>query len=193
MERDIEILKKREEQKKEKYQTLEDGIYLDGRILNFERKVVLNTFTMLIPDTMKQMPKEYARIKYPSEFRPQQIFTTSDLDVNMGFTVFSKQIQQEDRMELLQQMQETIYRANQDGKQNACVLLKQVSGGYFTFRSHVMDSDLFQMMALITAGEWLIQGNFHCVYSEHIKWKRIVLLMLETIQILEKEEDTNKI
>ena len=95
MDRDLEILKKREERKKEKYQTLEDGIYMNGKILQFERKSILNTFTLYLPDIIKQMPKEYARIKYPSEFRPQQILTTCDLSVNLGFTVFPKQIQAE--------------------------------------------------------------------------------------------------
>lgn len=191
MERDIEILKKREERKKEGHQTLEDGIYMDGRILQFERKPILNTFTLFLPDVMKQMPKEYARIKYPSEFRPQQILTTCDLSVNLGFTVFPKQIQWEDQMELLRQMQAAIVRSNPDGKKSACILLQQVSGGYFTFRSHAMDSDLFQMMALISVGEQLVQASFHCIYSENTKWKKMILMLWETIQVIENEKEKN--
>ena len=35
---DEEILKIREQRKRERYCTLEDGIYMDGEILKFQRK-----------------------------------------------------------------------------------------------------------------------------------------------------------
>ena len=79
---DEELLEKREEAKKKKYQTLEDGIYLDGRVLSFERTGILDSFSVCLPDVMKIMPLDYARIKYPSEFRPQMILTTEDLSVS---------------------------------------------------------------------------------------------------------------
>ena len=79
---DEELLEKREEAKKKKYQTLEDGIYLDGRVLSFERTGILDSFSFCLPDVMKIMPLDYARIKYPSEFRPQMILTTEDLSVS---------------------------------------------------------------------------------------------------------------
>lgn len=67
---DEEILKKREAIREEKYNTLENGYYMDGKIINFKRKELLETFTIFLPDTMKLMPESYARVKYPSEFRP---------------------------------------------------------------------------------------------------------------------------
>lgn len=92
------ILKKREQKKIEMYTGLEDGIYVDGKIVYFERKRLLDTFSLMLPDSWKQMPEEYARIKYPSEFRPQIIITTLDLSVNLGFTAFPNKIQSDDIM-----------------------------------------------------------------------------------------------
>lgn len=38
---DEEILKKREESRKEKYCSLESGVYMDGKILLFDKKDIL--------------------------------------------------------------------------------------------------------------------------------------------------------
>ena len=57
-----EILKKREERKREKYSTLETGIYMDGRIMQFQRQELFGEITVMLPDSMQVMPEEYARI-----------------------------------------------------------------------------------------------------------------------------------
>ena len=82
---DEEILEKREQRKKETYTTLEEGLYLGGEVVSFERKELFELFSIMLPAEWKQMPPEYAKVKYPSEFRPQIILTTDDLEVNMGF------------------------------------------------------------------------------------------------------------
>lgn len=56
------------------------------------------------------MSKEYARIKYPSEFRPQIVITTLNLSVNLGFTVFSHEIQN-DTMKMIERIRAAIHRA----------------------------------------------------------------------------------
>ena len=48
------------------------------------------------------MPIEYARVKYPSKFRPQIILTTPDLSVNCGFMMYPKELQCDDRLKVLQ-------------------------------------------------------------------------------------------
>lgn len=90
--RDEEILRKREELRRRNYASLEKGYYMDGEILTFERKRLLDTCSLMLPDSMKLMPEELARIKYPSEFRPQRILTSMDLDVNLGFSLLNRYV-----------------------------------------------------------------------------------------------------
>ncbi len=87
---DEEILKKKEGLKKRKYNNLENGYYVAGRIIHFTEEIILESFFMHLPDNMGIMPDEVAKIRYPSEFRPQIILTI----VNMGFNVFERQIQE---------------------------------------------------------------------------------------------------
>lgn len=63
---DEKILEKKEEIKKERYCSLEDGVYMDGKVMKFERVELLEALSIVLPDTMKQMPEIYAKIKYPS-------------------------------------------------------------------------------------------------------------------------------
>jgi len=184
---DEEIIKKREDLKREKFNTLEHGIYMDGKILRFTRENFLGVFSLVVPEIMKQMPKEYTKIKYPSEFRPQIILTTMDLSVNMGFTVFPSGLIGDDKLKLLQHMREAVQRSNPDYKMYSCESLSDIQGGYFAFRSHAMDSDIYNMLFLSDIEDKLIQGSFNCYYKDYEKWKSIVLMMWNTISALNEE------
>lgn len=81
------ILKKREEIKKIQYGNLEEGVYINGKIIYFKRELLLEKFTMLILDIMGIIPDKIAKVKYPSEFRPSLLLTTLDLSVNMDCTI----------------------------------------------------------------------------------------------------------
>lgn len=179
---DEEILKKREEQKKLKYTTLEKGIYLDGKLIKFERRNLLSEISVLVPETMIPMPEEYARIKYPSEFRPQVILTTMDLSVNLGFTVFPEQIVVRDIKKMAEQMQAAIHRSNPDYRINPCEDLAETQGCFFSFRSHAMDSDLYNMTLIMPRKKKLVQGSFNCPYRDSQKWNKTVLMMWESIE-----------
>lgn len=175
------ILKKREQAKAEKYTTLEEGMYLDGKMVHFERKELLDALSIMLPDSWKRMPEEYARIKYPSEFRPQIIITTVDLNVNLGFTAFPTEIQTDDTLKVLERVRAAIHRSNPDYLIYSCVNMKKIKGSWFAFRSHAMDSDLYNMMMIASIEKRTIQGSFNCPYGEYHKWKKAVLLMWDSI------------
>lgn len=187
---DEEILMKREESRKERYCSLESGIYMDGKILSFDKRDILDTFSIMLPVSMKEMPEIYAKIKYPSEFRPQIILTTQNLSVNMGFTLYPEAVQtdNDNMMELIRHIQAAIKRSDTSCRMYPCVCLKEVQGTYFAFRSHAMDSGLYNMMMIAVVGKKMVQGNFNCYYRDYQKWKRAVLMMWETITMKEEEE-----
>lgn len=176
------ILHKREEEKKKKYSTLETGFYLDGRIIKFQRENIYNSFSICLPDNITKMPEEYARIKYPSEFRPGLIFTTMDLKVNMGFTVLPYLMTCEEMEPLAEHMRRAIHRANPDYLIYPSEVLEKNAGVWFAFRSHAMDSDIYNMMLVIPVGKQTLQGSFNCPYQEYGKWKKMVKLMWESIE-----------
>ncbi len=186
---DEQILKLREEEKKKQFNTLETGIYIGGDILCFERRAILNTLSLSLPYTMTVMPIEFARIKYPSEFRPQVILTTPELDVNLGFTLLTDVFGGIDLEELADRMMNMIKRVYPDYRIYPGKRLKHLEGYFFSFRSHALDSDLYNMTLVMKIKDRLLQGSFNCLYKQHTEWRKIVLMMWETIQEWEEEEE----
>ncbi len=181
---DDKILEKRERKKKEIYTTLESGMYLDGKIIHFKRRELFGAFSVMFPDSWKQMPIEYARIKYPSEFRPQIIMTTEDLGVNIGFTEFPETVRHDDIGKLTERIRSVIHRANPNYILYSCESLSEVNGYWFSFRSHAMDSDLYNMMLTVLIGKKIVQGSFNCPYKDYLDWKSTVLMMWNSIMEL---------
>ena len=175
------ILKKREQMKMEAHTELDDGLYLNGELVHFERKELLETLSIMLPDSWKLMPEEYARVKYPSEFRPQVILTTPDLSINLGFTAFSEMIQNGEPGKVTERVMSAIHRNNPDYQIYPYEVLEKINGCWFAFRSHAMDSDLYNMMLLVPVGKRLVLASFNCPYKDYQKWKKAVLMMWNTI------------
>lgn len=175
------ILRKREEKKSEQHTSLDDGIYIEGAVLEFERRRILEKFSVMVPAAWRRMPDKYARIKYPSEFRPQEIITSPDLGVNLGFTIFQQEVQG-DTPAVVEKMQMVIHRANPDFQIYKGGSIEKVGGAWFAFRSHSLDSDLYNMMLAVKVDGLSIQGIFNCPYQEWTSWKKVTLQMWETIK-----------
>lgn len=183
------IIKEREELKKEKYSSIKAGMYIKGKIIHFERKKLLDRFLIYLPDMVRKMPSDLARIKYPSEFRPNLIYSTLNLNVNMGFSLLQK-LQVSNIEMLVDRMMKSIADANPEFRFFECKKMKKQDGMYFAFRSRAMDSPIYNMMLLTPLGEDVLLGNFNCLYSECQEWKRLVLPVWESVKELENKEGT---
>ena len=190
--KDEEILKKREERKREQYATLEKGIYMDGKIVRFQRqtigKGISQSISLFLPEIMEEMPEDYARVKYPSQFRPQVIMTTLDLCINMGFTFYPKKLWDGDGKKGIQGVQAALQRVYPTFRFYPCEELKEEKGWFFSYRSHALDKDLYNMSMIMPIKEGILHGIFNCPLDEEEKWRRIMVMIWNTITETEEEE-----
>lgn len=182
------ILQKREQIKKEKFHSIEDGFFIAGKILHFHQKTIMNSFVIYLPDNMGLMPKELARIKYPSEFRPRVLLTTLDLSTNLGFSLFHRKTQDDEIQKICERMMGAIKREHADYRFFGCQNIPEIRGCQFSFRSHAMDTDLFNMMLVVQVAEQTVLGNFNCLYKDYKPWKELILATWKTIQTIGEEE-----
>lgn len=185
---DEEILRKREELKKEKFNSLEGGYYIDGKVVGFQKKEIMNCFSILVPDIMGIMPEQFARIKYPSEFRPQVILTTLNLSTNIGFSLFYRSIELDEIENLSWRMEAAIKRDHPDYRFQGEQKMKKVDGYRFSFRSHALDDDLFNLMSVVHLKRHTALVSFNCLYKKYKQWEEPIVLMLETIHSIEGKE-----
>lgn len=181
------ILKKREDIKKQKYASLEKGFYFEGKIIHFVEETMFDAFSIYIPDIMRVMPEEISRIKYPSEFRPDKIYTTLDLSVNIGFNMLWNNLEVKDVKKMSERMISAIKRSNSDIRFYGMNNVEEIGGCYFAFRSHAMDSDIYNMMLITPIGKDLLQSSFNCLYRDLDKWKKIINMIWQTIKKIEIE------
>lgn len=174
------IIRKREEQKEKQHTLLDDGVYIKGVIVEFERRTLLDKCSVMLPAMWKRIPDEYAKIKYPSEFRPQEILTSPDLSINIGFTIFTQEMQGT-ALDIAEKMQRVIHRAYPDYQIYPGGELQTNEGAWFAFRSHALDSDLYNMMLMAKIKDLSVQGVFNCPYQDWPGWKKIMLQVWETM------------
>lgn len=182
--KDEEIIDKRNEQKKQQYHSLEKGLFIKNSIVVFKKQTVLERLTAYFPDTWKQMPSDLAKIKYPSEFRPHQIMSSVDLGVNMGFSIFPSELQIMDVEQTAKRIMKTIYSENTGIKMEDFMPLKILDGYWFAFRSHAMDSDLYNRMLICPINGTIMQVSFNCPYEDLNDWEDAVILMWESIEFI---------
>lgn len=179
---DVSILEKREEKKKEKYTSLDKGMYMNGKILEFHRKNILAKCSIMLPTAFDIMPQEYAQIKYPSVFRPQCIYTSADLSVNMSFSLFPDNLHTRDVAIVTNQMKSSLLKEYPEYTFGDCTNTEEPKGCWFDYRSHVMDSDMHNMMFLSIIQSSILQITFNCPFQISEDWKKVVLQMWETIE-----------
>lgn len=88
---DENVIKLKNAYKTETLGTVEEGIFICEKLYEFEQKSVLEErFKVFLPKKFVEMPLELARIKYPSEQRPKEIYMDETTTINL--TVLIKQL-----------------------------------------------------------------------------------------------------
>jgi hypothetical protein len=178
---DEKILDKRKEILKITYKSLEDGFYIHDKMVYFERKD-MNLFSIMIPTSFIDMPIDLLNIKYPSKFGPQKVLTSADLIVNMGFSITPDNVLGQNIEEMIELVRGTLRKERSGLNFSKREKFEKVQGWWFSFRSHGMDNDLFNMLAIISIEGRVFQLIFNCPYKNYEEWKIPALQMWESIE-----------
>lgn len=172
--------------KKGTYGTLEEGIYILEENVEFVRIDLFdNRLNMMVPKKFFDMPLNIAKLKYPTEQRPQIIKTNENYDINLTFSLLNVELKNENVYEvrdglknILQNIQPSIVVQELGG-------LKRVNFdiAWFDFKSPAADAPLYNIMYCISLDNQLMQGVFNCPYVLKELWNPVFLQLLNSIQI----------
>jgi len=179
---DEEILQIRQEKLKEEYVTLEDGLYICGKVENFKREEILETFSIMVPVDFGVMEEEYARVKYPSVFRPQYLLTSLDLSTDFGFNVFPDNLGEMDTQQVTEQIQKTLFDEQDVYEFSEIEEIEDTGIYWFDFHHSAMDSTVYHIISIFRVEQKIVQVNFNCLLSEHQDWKKAVIKILESVE-----------
>lgn len=178
------LLQQRELFFKEKYSTLESGIYMDNRLEMFAHaKLFDDQVEIMLPESFGIMPDSYIKIKYPSQFRPHIILTKADLSVNLGFTLFSQRASEEELEGIAVQMKNIIKRANPTTQFYSQEIADTTNCKkvWFDFRTQALDEAIYNIQFLTIINCYIMQGIFNCLYRNVDEWYEMIKQIIESI------------
>ncbi|MSS65034.1 hypothetical protein [Velocimicrobium porci] len=173
-----------EEEKTQVNNIYEDSVLIQGETYEIsEIMIIEDGFTMRIPKAFVKMPKEIARIKYPSSQRPDIIWSNEETTVNIAFTYKEELLEDEETKELRDAMKGILLKVNPSIREVKCncLTVEQKTIASLEFVSSALDEEIYNLMFFFSLKGRLLMGTFNCVYSEKENWLDIFWQMMKSI------------
>lgn len=187
---DEEIMEFRKSAKKSKYNSLETGMYIKDRLIRFkETQILSDKVSVMLPEGFVEMPQRIAKIKYPSEQRPQVIMTSDDGTVNFTFSLYDTEFNERQIEDALGQFKAVIRKVNPAFVFYDFVVESDKALGWFDFKSYGLDEQIYNVMYLLPVEGKLMHGIFNCLYRDILEWKEAVhQIMMSVTDLTQKKE-----
>ncbi|MDB5052140.1 MAG: hypothetical protein JWM44_190 [Bacilli bacterium] len=145
----------------------------------FSKKVEI-----LIPKGFKVMSKEDAKLKYPSDNRPNLIYTDATGSINVAFSNTSNKVSNDKITETKSQMKaafENVYPEATWYKDDVIKIHdKQV--GYFELLTPGMDTEIYNLIFFAELNGKLFMTTVNCKKDQMDKWRPIASEIMKSIQ-----------
>lgn len=190
---DEKILEYRNRARKEKFNCIETGMYIQNELVKFERiELFEHKLSFMIPDTFVDLPPNLAKAKYSSEQRPQIIKTSLNTTVNIGFSILPVDISAEQIKNLVVQAKKALKRLNPalvfyESK----VEMKSMPLGWFEFKSYGLDSNVYNLMFITRIDGKMVHGIFNCKFEDAIEWREAARQIAYSVRDTTKENEKN--
>lgn len=189
---DAKILELRREQERTKLSGLEDGVVIKGVPLIFETCELFDgKMSIMLPMSFVDMPLKLAKIKYPSEQRPQVIKTDLLGSTNFAFNFFQKPILPNQLKEVADGFQGTIRKVNPANVFYESVeeQLGDLPICWFDFKGHAIDEQTYNVVYLTIIGKCLLHGIFNCTLEDMDHWKTPAFDVIRSIEDMTRRKE----
>lgn len=182
--RDEIIIKRRREKEKEKYNSLETGMYVGEELLIFHEQVVNESgLQMVLPDILKPIEEDAKKLKYPMEQRPAVILSNSDASVTFTFNVLNQKVQEPELEQVRDNLGNLILSVypHYIFTDKGAVEHEKGMCQWTEFLSPVVGGMLYSILFSVCFEEKLLIGMFNCPSEYKDDWRGIVLKVISTI------------
>lgn len=166
------------------------GVSIDGILVEFEETLLFeDKMSILLPKTFVDMPLKVAKIKYPSEQRPQIIQTDLLGSTNFAFNLFDKPIRPNQMESAADGMRDMIKKVNPANifYEKGCEPLGDTNLCWFEYKGHALDSQIYYIVYITSIGGNLLHGIFNCAIADKDSWRDAALQVIRSICDLTKE------
>ena len=186
---DKQIIKERREAMKSSFTNLATEIYAGSQLIRFEDVCLfpgergMKEIHISLPQEFAVMEGEKAKRKYPSQNRPQVIFTDESGKINFTFSLFLQQASQDQIKGTLARYQALIRKLRQDADtlDAGIYQMTKACGGWFTFQNCTVDDEVFNLLAIIGLPKRLVLCMCNCPLGEKENWEAVMQRVVQAI------------
>lgn len=160
----------------EEIQIIDQSI-LDGKV------------TLRMPEIFTIMLPELASLKYPSERRPNLIYTDESSTINLAFNMTTHSVTemeiaefQENMADVLEQAQPTAEWLDNDSKE-----IDGKNIGFFEIITPALDGDIYNLMFFASIDGKALIGTFNCMEEDVEEWRPVAQAMMDTLKFVRND------
>ena len=137
-----------------------------------------------MPKIFSIMPAELASLKYPSERRPNIIFTDESSTINLAFNKTSHSLPDEGVAEFQENMIDVLKQAQPAAEwfDTDVIKIDDKTVGFIEVITPAIDGEIFNLMFFVSIDGKALIGTFNCMEEDTETWRPIARAIMETIQ-----------
>lgn len=150
-----------------------------------------NKMAVLLPDILEDMPQTMINMQYPYNTKPQIIKTNIDLQITFTFSLYEKDIQNEEIFSAVEESMRIINEVYPSSLISGVhtYMLGKNRLGWFDFEIGGMNGKVYNIMYIVPINNKFMLGTMNCPIKEAEKWKEIfrdVYITIAEIDTLNK-------
>lgn len=161
-------------------------LWLGDKLITLEMRAILDgQMAVSVPKFFKLMPLAQAKFKYPSEHRPELIYTSEDGTVNITFNRTETPLAVEELSDFVEQMADVLRSVQPIRNWMGTQVIVNRSGlsiGQIRFIAAGVDTNLYNEILLFIHAGQVMMGTFNCVESDMEVWLPVAEHTVQSLQ-----------
>lgn len=166
------------------YQTFVD---IEGKPIQvIDQSMMEGKITFRMPRLFSIMDPELASLKYPSERRPNIIYTDESTTINLAFNAIQYALSDEEVEDFRDDMAEALEQAQPSAQwmEKEMAVINDKAIGFIEVITPALDGNIYNLMFFSALDDQALIGTFNCMEEDMETWRPIARSMMETLQFI---------
>ena len=149
-----------------------------------DQRIMDGKITLRMPKLFSIMPAQLASLKYPSERRPNIIYTDESSTINLAFNKTSNPLSEAEVAEFQESMIDVLEQAQPAAEwfDTDVIKIDDKTVGFIEVITPAIDGEIFNLMFFVSIDGQALIGTFNCMEEDIETWRPIARAMMETMK-----------
>lgn len=191
-----DVIKQQNDYKTKVTGDIYQGMYIKEKRVEFSKQLFFDGILgIYLPDEFIDIPLELAKLKYPSENRPQIMKMSLTGEVNVLMNLLPVDLRGKNILDMRDTFKNIIHNTQPSSiffEKDRIEIMNADNGskgqlGWFDYISYVLDGQMYNMVGCMSVGDQLFHIVINSKASEVEIWKEVALQMFRSISIEKRE------